>query len=195
MVCRLAWRKESHRYGFSSTEVKPTSACVWLKFYMARRDSDRNQKREAALNKNFADLKQMYEPLAEIARERYPGQELADAAAALAQELHPKLVYLHDGTTKGRNEQGYVVTKYYFRAAYPLPLRDVQIRLEFDGKVLDAKYRFIGASVADQGSRVQVASDEKTVTFSTGLLKASNDISIEVISEGLIEIVRMELKP
>jgi hypothetical protein len=146
------------------------------------------------------------EPFREIWVSTYPGLSPAEASAQLATDLYSKkqlarntqseIILLDDRIAIQRAPNtGLTHTRYVFRSRQPYPLRDIYIKLRFDGRILNAIGRLSGAVVFEQGSEMLIHSDSCGLTYFTGYLSESNDIVIEVVSHAPLNILSSDLSP
>lgn len=149
------------------------------------------------------EMSEKLEPFQQMARASYPALRDEEALTKLASEIsktltdmQPKIIYLSDKMKYWKdNNTNLIHTIYYFRSQYPVAVRDISIRMEFDKPVLVAEGKNTGAFVVEQRPRMAIDDDNKGFTFVTGLLGVGNDIMIEVISNETLNIISMKLYP
>lgn len=135
-------------------------------------------------------LQRKLEPFMQIARANYPALSEDEALNKLAMHvsqtldrMQPKVICLTDKTEFWKDSNTSLIHNiYYFRSQYPISLRDISIKMRFDGTILRAEGKIVGAFVVEQGSRMIIDVDSKGLAFVTGFLGVGNDIKIEVIS-------------
>ena len=115
--------------------------------------------------------------------------------------LRPSLKMLRDFRVERESETGVVNTYYYFRANPPGTLRDIGIRLRFDGEVMSSTARASGsigsggAIVIESGTRIAEDSDRRGLLLTTNELIASNDLELTVVGADTLRVVTFSLKP
>jgi hypothetical protein len=120
-----------------------------------------------------------------------------ERAEKLASDISkiPKLFFLSQTQPRKDSHTNLILVRYGFRSQPSGGLRDVLIKMKFDGvlEAVDAKIR--GAFVEEYGTRISIDVDSSGFSYSTGYLREGNDIVIEVISKKELNILSMHLSP
>jgi len=151
----------------------------------------------AEIESSNQKLTALLEPFITRARSEYPGWSDQEALQKLASEIskmQPKLVCLGQIGPQ-RDSISYLFhTIYIFRSQPTTALRDVKIRIRFDGRFIS----ITGRRKGEIGIGIdQMTPDQDSTGFyyTTGYLHETNDIKIEVISKNILKISSMSLSP
>jgi hypothetical protein len=161
--------------------------------YRSRHDSLSVQ--NDTLKSEVKRLSVQLEPVIKLANENFPG--LGDDLAikqllSKISRMESKIEYLRSETNIDPIH-GYYVTEFYFGSQYPVAVRDINIKLEFDRSLLSAKHYFKGAFVVEQDSNLELVAGNK-IEFTTGLLAVGNDIVIQTSSRESLSIIDMKFQ-
>ncbi|MGB8657675.1 MAG: hypothetical protein WCE90_07810 [Candidatus Zixiibacteriota bacterium] len=143
-------------------------------------------------------LTELLGPFINRARSEYPGWSDQEALQKLASEIskmQPKLVFLGHTEPRRDSTTNLIHTVYVFRSKPTMGLRDVQVRIRFDRKLVTITERRSGAFVEEQGTQITIDPDSTGFYYFTGYLKEGNDINIEVITKEPLEILSINLSP
>jgi len=157
-------------------------------FLISKNDSLNSQLDKMRIGQE--QIQRKLEPFMQIAQANYPALSEDEALNMLAthvsqtlDRMQPKVICLTDKTEFWKDSNTSLIHNiYYFRSQYPISLRDISIIMRFDGTILRAEGKIVGAFVVEQGSRMIIDIDSKGFAFVTGFLGVGNDIKIEVIS-------------
>jgi len=140
-------------------------------------------------------LSAQLEPVIKLANENFPGlsENLAIKQLILKiSKMESKIKFLK-AEKSVNSKDGTYITKFYFGSEYPVAVRDINIKLEFDKSLLSAKHYFDGAFVVEQGSNLILTANNK-IEFTTGLLAVGNDIVIQTKSPDSLSIIDMSFQ-
>ncbi|MGB7063493.1 MAG: hypothetical protein WBF13_14245 [Candidatus Zixiibacteriota bacterium] len=160
-------------------------------------ESDSLKARFSEVENSNRRLTELLEPFVNRARLRFPGWSDQEALQKLASEIskmQPKLVFLGRTEPLRDSISNLFHTIYVFRSQPTGALRDVQIKIRFDGRFVSITGRRTGAIGI---GREQMTPDQDSAGFyyTTGYLHEENDIKIEVISKEPLDTLSMNLSP
>ena len=154
------------------------------------------RKDAAAVGKELDEIRNQFQPFKQIAESKHPRLSEQDALRELMSDMlkEPKLILLREIEARRNKETGLWAAAYIFRSKYVSGIRDISIRLQFDGPIERAEYRFVGASVEDSGSSKPRISGNGLI-FSTGYLKQGNELVLDVVSKQPVRLIGRQLSP
>ena len=139
----------------------------------------------------------LLEPFITRARSEYPGWSDQEALQRLASEIskmQPKLIFLGQTEPRRDSVSNLFHTVYGFRSEPTTGLRDVKIRIRFDGRFVTINGGKRGDIVEGGGSMI-IDPDSTGFYYTTRYLREGNDIEIKVISKNILNILSMSLSP
>jgi len=192
-------KEKLHRYRFLLVLVAVIApALIWGEYVYQARESESLKAHLNEISKSNKELTTLLEPFTMKARISYPGFDDQAALQKLAYDIskmQPKLVFW--GQTEPRRDPvtNLLHMDYGFRSQYPVGLRDIQIKIRFDGRFVAVNPAIRGALVREQGTRIVVDTDSSGFLYTTGYLSADNDIIIKIISRKQLTVTSMDLSP
>jgi len=189
--------REFEVYKSNFKEIKTQYESISGQYESLRDENDSLRTKFSEIESSNRKLTELLEPFINRARLEYPGwgdQEALQKLASEISKMQPKLVYLGHTEPKRDSITNLFRTIYVFRSKPTTALRDVQIRIRFDGRFV-----FItgGRTGAIGIGREHMTPDQDSTGFyyTTGYLHEENDIKIEVISKNILKISSMNLLP
>lgn len=150
------------------------------------------------MRENDQELASLLEPFTKTARIRYSGINEQLALQKLASDIskmQPKLVFLDQSQPRRDSITNLFHTIYMFRAQPSGGLRDISIKIRFDGVFAQAVAKIHGAMVEEYGTQMISDSDFYGFSYTTNYLREGNDIIIEVISRNPLKATSLALSP
>jgi hypothetical protein len=149
--------------------------------------------------KTNQEITRSLEPFEEIARTKYPAlndQEALNRLVSDISKMQPKIVFLQNKTQQYRDPSTNLLhTVYPFRSQYPTGVRDIHIKLRFDGPFISATPGIGGAIAEEYGTQMRIDPDSSGFYYTTGYLREGNDIFIHVLSRKSLKVDSMSLSP
>jgi hypothetical protein len=150
------------------------------------------------MRENNQGLASLLEPFTKTARMSYPGlndQLALQKLAADFSKMQPKLVFLGRSEPRRDSLTNLFHTAYVFRSQPSGGLRDISIKIRFDGVFAQAVPKIHGAIVEEYGTQMINDSDFYGFSYTTSYLREGNDVVIDVISRNPLEVTSMYLSP
>lgn len=105
-----------------------------------------------------------------------------------------RLIELTERRRSWRDTSGNFHLVLIFRSRDATPLRDINIKLEYESPVSNVEAVITGAFVIEQGTQKKPVKDRR-YEYYTGYLSQSNDIVIETIGKDTVKVRNIQVSP
>jgi hypothetical protein len=199
----LGKQNDSLSVGFNLAVDQATKQQAnWKEISEQYRELAKNQQISEKERARFATLATKAEEANEDLKNQINQLKTAQTAAntrseKFASEISkiPKLVFYGQSKPRRDSITKLYYTSYTFRSEPSGALRDISIKMKFDGTLVGVNVNMRGAIVEESGTRKYIDTDSSGFSYNTGYLREGNDIFIEVTSKKQLKILSMNLSP